>query len=94
MILENKKHLIKRLLVVSIVVFLFMIFNLFFVNPNQRSCLGNPLVLPFVFLGLPFLLILGILDILFLIIIKKINWIKVFINIAIAAAMTCSIYLL
>ena len=55
-------------------------------QPNyqvNRSCLGNPVLLPYAFIGFPLILFLSIIDILLLTFLKKITYKKVIINILI-----------
>lgn len=95
---SNKKYFAIRLLVVVLVVLSFILLGFvmeFNVAPeivngdyrSRRSCLGNPLVLYYVFIGLPILLFLGLVDIVYLIIIKKVTLLKV---LSILFLMLCS----
>ncbi|WP_157821872.1 hypothetical protein [Tenacibaculum sp. Bg11-29] len=52
-------------------------------QPNyqvNRSCLGNPVLLPYAFIGFPLIIFLGIVDVLTLTILKKITLKKLIIN--------------
>lgn len=96
---SNKKYFAIRLLVVVLVVLSFILLGFvmeFNVAPeivngdyrSRRSCLGNPLVLYYVFIGFPILLFLGLVDIVYLIIIIiKVTLLKV---LSILFLMLCS----
>ena len=47
----------------------------------RRSCLGNPVFLPYAFIGLPSILILGVIDVFSLIFLKSITFKKLIINV-------------
>lgn len=94
MTLAQKEYLAQRLLVTSIVVFIFIVYSFLFIDANQQSCLGNPTVLPFIFLGIPFLIALAILDLLIAGIKRNISWFKVAVNISISVATLFAVYLL
>lgn len=84
---EHTKHLKTRFLIASIIVLLFAIESFIFIDPHQRSCLGNPAILPFAFIGLPLLVALAIIDMVYLLIIKKLTFSKVFINLGIISGL-------
>lgn len=46
----------------------------------NRSCLGNPLLLPYTFIGFPLIIFLSIIDVLVITFLKKITYRKVIIN--------------
>jgi len=100
---ENKKHLKTRLITTIIVLIPFILYGLFYKETprefdghmyRQRSCLGNPAVLPFALIGMPSIMVLAVLDILVLTILKKITWYKVGVNILIAGVSFLSAFLL
>ena len=100
--LKNKKHLKTRLIATAIVLVPFLLYGLFYTETprefnghiyHQRSCLGNPAVLPYALIGVPSLLLFAALDVLVLVILKKINWYKVIVNITIAFIVFLSIFL-
>jgi len=100
---KNRKHLKTRLITLIILLLPFVLFGILHTETPrefngqlypQRSCLGNPAVLPYAFVGVPLLLILALVDILILAILKKINWYKVCINLSIALIIFLSAFLL
>ncbi len=90
---ENSEHIERRILVVVIVLVLFAAHSFLFIDGNQRSCLGNPSALPYVMIGMPSIIIIAVIDIIYLVVIKKINGIKIIANICIALAVFLSIFL-
>ena len=90
---ENEKHLKIRFTIFTIIVLLFALYSFLFISRYQDSCLGNPQLLPFAFLGMPIISTLAILDLVYLIIVKKINIIKIGINIGIVLLSIVSILL-
>ncbi|MBE7659114.1 hypothetical protein [Tenacibaculum finnmarkense] len=61
---------------------------------QNRSCLGNPVVLLYAFIGVPFLLFLGIIDVFYLIIYKKNKLKKILITLLFMLVSFLSLFLL
>lgn len=78
---NDELHFLIRLIVFLIVVLGFVMFSFLFINPNGRSCLGPPRLLPFMFIGFPLLIVLSFVDIIMLAFLKALNWEKFLINI-------------
>lgn len=76
-------HFKQRTLATCVILVLFVLHSVLFIDSNQKSCLGNPSLLPFAFIGLPLIMILLVIDIIILAIMKKLNWYKVLINMSI-----------
>jgi len=91
--IENTRHIETRLIFVAIVVVIFAIQSYVFIDGSQRSCLGNPSVLPYVFIGMPSLVVMAVLDIIFLAIVKRVNIAKIIANALIALLVFLSIFL-
>ncbi len=91
---ENEKHFKTRFIIFVIIISLFTLYSLLFISSSQRSCLGNPKILLFVFFGIPIISILAITDLVYLIIVKKINRTKIGINLGIVSLSILSIFLL
>ena len=77
---NNESHFATRSITVLIIVFVFILQSVLFIDPHGRSCLGPPSLLVFAFLGLPLLFFLSIIDIIVLIVLKAFQWQKLFIN--------------
>lgn len=90
---ENSKHIERRLLVVVIVLVLFAMHSFLFIDGNQRSCLGNPAAPPYVMIGMPAIIIIAVIDIIYLAVIKKVNTTKIIANTCIALIVFLSIFL-
>jgi phosphatidylserine synthase len=56
-----KTYLVKRVIVISLILFGFIFYGLFFIE-NNKSCIGNPKILPTFFIGLPIVFSLLIID--------------------------------
>lgn len=76
------KHLKTRGVIFIIICTCFILFGIYISDSNQRSCLGNPVILPYTFLGLPSIFFLGILDIIVLAFSKKLKLYKAIINLS------------
>ena len=76
----NDSHFATRSITVLIIVCLFILHSVLFINPHGRSCLGPPSLLVFAFIGLPLFFFLSIIDIIVLIVLKAFEWQKLFIN--------------
>nr|BFF38708.1 hypothetical protein BACY1_05130 [Tenacibaculum mesophilum] len=76
------KHLKRRAIVFLIICTCLILLGSYISDGNQRSCLGNPVILPYIFLGLPFVFLLGILDIIVLTFLKKLRLYKIIINLS------------
>jgi hypothetical protein len=77
---NNESHFATRSITVLIILVVFILHSILFINPNGRSCLGPPSLLPFAFLGLPLLFFLSIIDVIVLVVLKAFQWQKLFIN--------------
>jgi hypothetical protein len=77
---NNESHFATRSITVLIIVFVFILQSVLFIDPHGRSCLGPPALLPFAFVGLPLLFFLAIIDLIVLIVLKAFQWQKFFIN--------------
>lgn len=80
---NNEYHFATRSITVLIIVCLFILHSVLFIDPYGRSCLGPPSLLVFGFIGLPLLFFLTIIDIIVLIVLKAFQWQKLFINLGI-----------
>ena len=90
----TEKHLKTRTIIFLIIAFISLAFGFLITydfNPKpvselehysmrNRSCLGNPLFLPYAFIGFPLVFFLGTGDILILTLLKKITLKKIVIN--------------
>lgn len=56
-----KKYLANRLIVITVILFLFILHGLLFIE-NDKSCIGNPKILPTMFIGFPLILLLLVTD--------------------------------
>lgn len=72
--------------IIRFVIFGFVLFSFLYIDPNQRSCLGPPRLLPFVFFGFPLITFLLSLDLIVLAVLKAINWQKVLVNLGLFLA--------
>lgn len=61
---QMKKYLFYRLIVIISFLISFLIYGIIFIE-NSRSCLGNPKILPTIFIGFPLLFIFLIIDSIF-----------------------------
>jgi hypothetical protein len=77
---DDESHFATRITTVLIIVLVFILQSILFINPNGRSCLGPPSLLPFGFFGLPLLFFLSIIDLIVLVVLKAFQWQKLFIN--------------
>ena len=79
------KHLRTRVFVACFIISIFIVYSIFTDN-NSKSCIGNPSILPFAFIGFPLLILLTISDIIYLLILKKLTKNKLVINLSIVVA--------
>ncbi|CAM1353042.1 hypothetical protein CSC81_11485 [Tenacibaculum discolor] len=79
---KNMKHLKTRGLIFLIICISFISFGIYISDSNQRSCLGNPIILPYTFLGVPSIFLLGILDVIVLAFSKKLKFYKAIFNLS------------
>jgi len=91
---NNESHFATRSLTVLGIVFLFILHSILFIDSNGRSCLGDPSLLVFAFIGLPLLLVLAVLDLIILAILKAFTWNKLFINFTLFAVIIVLIFLI
>lgn len=78
---KNKKtHFAIRALVALGIIALFALYSIIFISADQQSCLGNPMILPFVFFGVPLLSAFAVLDLIVLAILKAFSWRKLLTN--------------
>ena len=77
---NNETHFATRTLATLGIITLFMLYSIIFISADQQSCLGNPRILPFVFLGLPLLSTFAVLDLIVLAILKAFSWRKLLTN--------------
>lgn len=77
---NSESHFATRGLVVLGIVFLFILHSILFIDSNGRSCLGDPSLLVFGFIGLPLIFILAVLDLIILAFLKAFTWNKLFVN--------------
>jgi len=90
---ENSKHIERRLLVVVIILVLFAMHSVLFIDGSQKSCLGNPSALPYLMIGMPSIITVAVIDIIYLSIVKKVNATKILANALIALLVFLSIFL-
>ncbi|MGC4041309.1 MAG: hypothetical protein QM710_11125 [Flavobacterium sp.] len=83
---SDKYHFAIRLIFVLLVVIIFAIHSIAFINPNGRSCLGPPGILPFMFIGIPLIFVTLIIDIIILLFMKSFSLSKLFINLGLIGA--------
>jgi len=88
----TEKHFKTRALVFILIIIVFIVFGNIIAQESapvselegrriRRSCLGNPLYLPYAFIGIPLIVSSGIIDVIILAIFKKLTWSKTCINI-------------
>lgn len=77
---NNESHFVIRFVAFLSIVLGFVLFSALCVEDDQRSCLGPPDVLPFVFIGFPVITFLLVLDLIVLGVLKVLNWEKVLVN--------------
>jgi hypothetical protein len=80
---DNESHFATRSITVLIILFIFILHSILFIDGNSRSCLGPPGLLVFGFIGLPLIIFLSILDLIILIPLKAFRWQKLLINLGI-----------
>jgi hypothetical protein len=90
---NDESHFGIRTVVFLCIVFGFILFNCFFINPNGRSCLGPPRVLIFGMVGFPLITLLLLLDLIVLAFLKALNWEKFLINLSLFLSMIFYFYL-
>ena len=56
-----KKFLVNRIIVITVILFAFLFYGLLFIK-NDKSCIGNPKILPTILIGFPIILFLLIID--------------------------------
>jgi len=91
---NNKSHFAIRTVIFCCIVFCFILFSVFFVDNNQRSCLGSPGLLPFAFIGFPLITIFLVLDLIVLAFLKAFNWEKLLINLGLFLSMIFFFYII
>lgn len=90
----NKTHFATRALVALGIIALFALYSIIFISADQQSCLGNPMILPFVFFGVPLLIAFAILDLILLAILKAFSWRKLLINFSIMMFVIAILFLI
>ena len=56
-----KKYLVESIIVITVILLGFVFYGLYFIE-NGRSCIGNPKILPTIFIGLPIVFFLLVID--------------------------------
>jgi hypothetical protein len=91
---SNESHFAIRVVIFFFIVLCFVLFSVFFIDNNQRSCLGPPALLPFAFIGLPLITVLLLLDLIVLAFLKAFNWKKLLINAGLFLSMILFFYII
>lgn len=77
---SEEKHLSKRIITTIVIIVVFIIYTMIYTDNYSNSCLGNPSLLVFAFIGFPIIILLAIFDIIYILIVKSFTKRKLVIN--------------